>query len=436
MKLLIITSNIPHATHAVKGVTAVNVVSRALLEAWREQGHNLILQVILDTPSRNLGAVDQQILEDMAAAGFTILPILCRADYQAPPAAPFSRLWQKMRRAMRIPLVDFYPSVRLRETMQQQIKAHHPDAVLTLWSPEGVGALYQVRDAPRIIYHGDIDFLPHEARLKHPALFGGSRANWLTTLRTRRYVNQMKAAHWELMRGMEVIANVTAANAEFYRQRQHPASIYVPNVWPDPGLDKVQTILNAAIQRRQAQQPIKMIGHVGYLDRTGSQFGLHFLDEVMPHLDRLLLGIPYEMHLIGEGTLNPQFQHLKAGPRVIVRGYVEDLDRELESSDVFLMLNNAGPLIAAFTRHMVAWSSGMCLVAHQGSLQAIPEIQHGENTLVGADPVEIAAMIAQAGRDIDLNVRLRRGGRALYERCFTPHRVAARLLETRPQSVL
>jgi hypothetical protein len=87
---------------------------------------------------------------------------------------------------------------------------------------------------------------------------------------------------------------------------------------------------------------------------------------------------------------------------------------------MFLLLNNAGSYHAAYTRHLVAWSQGLCLIVHENSRRAIPEIRHMENAIVGSTPEEIARMIRMAATDQELNLRVRKGGRATYERYFTP----------------
>jgi glycosyltransferase involved in cell wall biosynthesis len=168
---------------------------------------------------------------------------------------------------------------------------------------------------------------------------------------------------------------------------------------------------------------------MGALSQTGSTYGLQFLlREVLPRLPQVL-PFPYEVHLIGGGEPVPPLRPLLKQEHVVLRGFVEDLDQELLLSDVFLLLNNAGPYQAAFTRHLVAWSLGLCLIVHGGSLRAIPEIRQRENALVGSTGEEIAQLIAQAATDRALNARVRRGGRETFEHHFTPTVIAGRIEE-------
>ena len=170
-----------------------------------------------------------------------------------------------------------------------------------------------------------------------------------------------------------------------------------------------------------------IIGHVGYLNRTGGAYGLRcLLQDVLPHLSSMLRDYPHEIHILGGGRLLPSLIALTSFPHVLMRGFVEDLDSELAMNDVFLLLNNAGRYKAAYTRHLLAWSMGLCLVVHSGSRKAMPEIVHGENALVGSSGEEIAKLIVRAATDPVLNRRIREGGRRTYEQCFTPPRIAKR----------
>jgi glycosyltransferase involved in cell wall biosynthesis len=59
----------------------------------------------------------------------------------------------------------------------------------------------------------------------------------------------------------------------------------------------------------------------------------------------------------------------------------------------------------------------------------VPELVHDENALVGSTGEEIAEHIAAALEDAELRERIAAGGRAAFERDFTPTVVAGRILE-------
>jgi glycosyltransferase involved in cell wall biosynthesis len=283
-----------------------------------------------------------------------------------------------------------------------------------------------------VIYHGDIDFVPSQVRVEDAEFFSGQPLSPDQHAKSLERLERFKAAHIRLMNDMEVIGNVTASNIPFYLQHGHPCAMYVPNTWIDPGKEHAQEIIDAAYQRLAKRNlPVKIVGHVGYLNRTGSNYGLRFLADLLPELDRVMANenIDFRVHIIGSGDLLPSLKPRLTHPKVILSGYAEDLDRELEDSDIFLFLNNSGPLIAAYTRHVVAWASGLCLIAHKASTLAIPEITHMENAIVGEAPSQLAESIRQVVVDPDLNRRIRSAGRATYEQHFTPRLVATQVID-------
>ncbi|MDD5054956.1 MAG: glycosyltransferase family 4 protein [Candidatus Peribacteraceae bacterium] len=221
------------------------------------------------------------------------------------------------------------------------------------------------------------------------------------------------------MNRVDVIANVTAANVDIYAQHGHRHSSYVGNTWIADG---------SRTSSRVPEPPYKIIGHVGHLARTGTAYGLRFLlKEVLPHLSGLFGGKSYQVHIIGAGEAPLSLRPLLQQPSVVLRGFVKDLDAEFAGADAFCMFNNVGSYIAAYTRHIIAWSQSLCLVAHARSTLAIPEIVHGENALIGSTGREVAELIVRAVTDPDLNRRIREGGRRTYERFFTPQRIAEKL---------
>ena len=246
--------------------------------------------------------------------------------------------------------------------------------------------------------------------------------------RERLYIRASTRAHLQLMKSVDVVASVTACNADFYSRQGHPRSVYVRNTWSDFGTDGM--VATIPTDRNDHRRPIKIIGHVGHLRRTGSTYGLKYLlVDVLPILRQVMGNLDYEIHIIGAGEVFPSLQQWIKEDHVVMRGYVRNLDEEMRSSHMLLLLNNAGSYHAAFTRHILAWSMGLCLVAHANSKLAIPEIQHMENALLGSTPSEISQLIYLAATDTNLNTRIRQGGRATYEKYFTPHEVGRILSE-------
>ena len=79
-----------------------------------------------------------------------------------------------------------------------------------------------------------------------------------------------------------------------------------------------------------------------------------------------------------------------------MRGYVEDIDAEILSSEILLSANNASSYKVAHTRYLHAWSLGTCVIAHQDAKLSMPELVHHRNALLGKNIAEMATLVKEA----------------------------------------
>ncbi len=417
MKIFLLTSAVPFRSHGAPGVTALHVVTRALLEELKSRGHTIILQYLFDQSRTvfQLSAAEEAETKQLRETGIDVPPPLFVAGHLQRDVKRFRTLRLLMNATYA--LEYFYPGSLLRKEVFSHIQAAAPDVILPLWCTQGVAATHGCKAAPRVAYHGDIDYEPSLARsVKDYALFHAAKAGGMFALFGRLdrmlRIALFRRAHLRLMKGVDAIANITARNNDFYHAHGHVNSFYVGNTWVDSG---------KPIQTERSSGPIKIIGHVGYLDRTGSTYGLlYLLRDIMPSLREAMAGRPFEVHIIGGGEPFPEIKRLLQQPNIVRHGFIADLEGELRCADLFCLFNNAGPLRAANTRHLVAWASGLCLVAHQRSKEAIPELEHLQNTILLDDPKEAGMLLVRAATDAALNTALRQRGRKTYEQSFTP----------------
>lgn len=421
VRLTIVAASIPHAQHDQPETSAVDVVLHELVRELRRQGHAIVLQPIFNVHRTDprLSDVERADVVALEREGIVVLAALAVRGLR-PRSGTVERIGRAVSTMLGRPqLVHAYPAVQLRPVARERLGRHPTDAVVTIWSPEGVAAFSWPGHPPILAYQGDVDHEPGEARLRDRALFGLPAASGLwARLRERVWLREFRLAHGRLMREVAVIANVTAANATYYTRTGHTRSIYVRNVW-----HASPTALHPA--RAGA---VRIVGHAGRLDATGSTFGLRYLlAEVLPELERAFAGRDLRVEIIGGGTPAPGIAPLLLTPRVFVRGFVQDLDAELRTADAYLLLNNVGPYVAAYTRHLVAWSVGACLVVHERSRLAIPEIVPGTNALTGSSAREIAEQVRALIDDPTLRERIAAEGQRTFERSFTPSAVATAL---------
>lgn len=428
MRIFVVASDVPRDVDR-PGTSAVNVVVSEMIRELSSLGHNVTLQLIFNVHRTRelLDADESDDLNHHRRLGIRVLPAVFPTAYARRSLPDLrSRAWRLVRLGMRRPhLPSVYPAVVLRRLMTERVRLAQADIVLTIWSPEGVAACSEL-EVPTVAYQGDVDFEPGLWRYRDRDLFGQSArpigaGSWPQRLRELIWLEEFRQAHLRLMRGVSIIANVTASNAEFYARHGHPRSIYARNLWR-------RSRSRTAVPPVAAEVPLRIVGHAGRLDATGSVYGLRYLMlQLLPELEREMQGMDYQVHVIGGGRLPEPLVPYATHPRIVLRGFVDNLDAELETAVAYLLLNNSGPYRAAFTRHLVAWSLGACMIVHANSRDAIPEIEDRYNALVGARPDEIARLVRMAVTNPELNGRVRTGGRETYERWFTPERVVSDL---------
>ncbi|MDD5070091.1 MAG: glycosyltransferase family 4 protein [Candidatus Omnitrophica bacterium] len=422
MKIFVIASNIPYRQDKQSGITAVHIQSYEFINSLLTQGYSIVLQIIFNIyHGETLSRQDLTELAYLKTRGVEILDIVYSEDFY-PPAnrrlmnKVFSRL--KSCFSIKVPLPDYYPAIVLADLIGKRIDKKNCDFIFTIASPEGLAATYKYRAIPTVAFQGDIDFKPALVSLKNYYIFTKNIFDFLfkTIVFPVKllWILQYRRAHIKLMRDVEVIANATDCNVGFYRKHTLNRSFFIGTVWRVPEKD-------TEVEMFQFKKPIKIIGHAGNLNATGSTYGLRFLlKELVPELTKIMKNLDYQIHIIGGGKPAPGLEPLLKQEKVVVRGFVKDLDEELFQSDIFLFLNNFGPHLAAYSRHMIAWSMKLCLVCHSNSKKTIPQIEHKKNALLGKNSKELAEAIFQAATNRNLNIKVRRGGYDTFQKYFSP----------------
>lgn len=404
MRVFYAVSDVPSTGHRAPG--AVSIVTFEAAAALRELGHEVVVQPILAQAS--LSDEQRADLAGLRQAGLEVEEPLV-------VLAPPPRRLGLVREAVAGSAREFFPAVLLADEVRRRVDRHASELVLHVWSPEALAACSRV-DAPVFAYYGNPDHKPIAARLAHPELFDMPRDRARFAL-ARAANRRRRRAGIELMRTCSFAGNVSAVDAKLYASAGHPNAFYVQNMWSDHGASA------------RPGEENRIVGSIGGLGATGNTFGLWFLGrEILPALERRL-GDRFRVEICGGGQPSSAVARALDHPRIALRGWVEDIDETIATAKVFLVANNNHPdFVVGHTRVLHAWSLGACLVAHRGIALAMPEVVHGENALLGSTGEEIAEHVAAALGNGGLRARIAAGGRATFEREFTPRVVVERIL--------
>lgn len=424
MRIFLISNILPLPAHHQAG--AVSRVQYHVMEQFVNHGCDVALQCIYQMEDRRgLTSGENESLNALKKLGVHVYPILFRSDYTKPKG-----FWngngtsiQKLLTILFRRMYYFYPSVLFGPVVQARIHENKSDIVFIFWNSEGVAATYGLRELPKFVYYGVPDHLPGLARLENPMLFA-QKSNRFRVAIQRRMLQWFEMEHLRLMGDCDVLANICAEHAGYYFRKGHPHSIYIQNMWPE--FERSVELVND----QETNTKAKIVGSLGTLHTTGNTYGLKFIGEaLLPRLTEKLGPGGYEIHIFGKGKLHPVIDKLLRVPQVQLRGWVEDIDSEIASAQVFLVANNIGPYRGSYTRIFHAWSLKKCCVAHRYQVIANPEMIHGENVLLGETPDEIAELIAQAVRQPTLRRKIGEGGWQTFKKYFTPDVVAGRLIQ-------
>lgn len=413
MRLLAINPLWPHPGHSIR---AANIVLFELLqELAQANGVHLGFLKLSHPEAPSATPEEREAIESLSRLGVTILP-----EYRLVAPSNTFRTWQQL---LTPSLQQFYPELLHRGLAVRSAEAFQPDALFIPWS-ELATALFAAMPVRKYAYYGNPDHKSFLARAAFDRAHGGNLKNHVI----RRILGyHLERMHLDVLRRFDVVGDVADNDARYYRRQGLTQASYIQNIWIDRFADAPPALDS---KRCDGDGIARIIANVGKLGGTANTYGLEYLaKEVLPHLPEVMKGRPYEIHILGSGELHPDVARLllpQSG--VKMRGFVDDIDEEMARSGIFLCVNNATTYNVGHTRYLHAWSLGCCVVSHCAVGEAMPEIRHGVNALLGRNGREIAGLIAQSAEDWELRRTLGHNGYETFRSTFTARQVAARIL--------
>lgn len=417
IRLLVASPFAPSAGH---GVNAAPVVLYQLLSALAAQPDITVQQITVGDP-KSLTDFEASTRDQLSNQGVEFLPSLLLSADTTRTRTIGKRLLHPLE-------TDYYPIVTHRETANRRIAEIAPDALLIPWS-ETLTALFSTAPTVRIAYYGNPD--PKNLMAQGiVARKSGRWAYWALWLLLRR---QLRRFHHEIMFSYHAVGNVAANDADYYVREGHHNAFYTRNIW----FDRFDGKWRSLREKLEAASPYRIVGNVGKLGATANTLGMDLLGRrILPRLAQLMGGKEYEVDIVGAGRSSDWVHQALARPEIRWLGFIDDIDRHLLSSHVFMCANNGSAYNVGHTRYLHAWSLGCCLVLHKNAALAMPEIKHGENALLGDNPEHMAELAAQALGDKALRRRLGEGGYETFTTLFTAGPVGAQLAQRIQAAVL
>ena len=319
-------------------------------------------------------------------------------------------------------IVDKYPQFNQRDKIQKSALKWGADAVLIPWS-EWLTHTCSELPLLKFAYYGNPDPKSALAQLALTKKYGKrSKVFFLYQLLK---IKIFELVHIKVMKKYEFLGNVAKNDASYYTKKGHPNSFYIQNIWVSSQFKR-----DFPAPNNQKKNLVKIIASIGKLSGTANTYGLLYLgNEILPLLEKKLGRLNYEIHILGSGKPQEYVQMAMKSPKVIWRGFVDDIDSEIASADIFLCVNNATQYKVGHTRYLHAWSLGAPVVAHIDATLSMPEIKHMESALLGNNATEIVNGIALLLEDEHLRKKISEGGEKAFLKSFLSEKVASIVID-------
>lgn len=163
----------------------------------------------------------------------------------------------------------------------------------------------------------------------------------------------------------------------------------------------------------------KIITALSNLESTSTLSGMVFLfEEVLNKLKSLIGEKNFEIHVIGKGNLLDSIKKYENDENIIMRGYVDNINREFDTSDVVLI--PTAVFLGFRCRILNAFAQGACTIIHHNDAINQPEIKNKVNCLVGKNAEEVSNLVYEAYKNAELRKKIRIEARNLYLNNFSP----------------
>jgi glycosyl transferase family 1 len=412
MHVLILSSNWPILGHE----HAAKTVLGHLLKTFMEQGHKVSFAVAHPEEEANKECLS--ILKDL---GMEFVGDFTDEMDLNDPIFSTSRKARLLHHAQTLwsPLTqDEYPKFISSYDSAARLDAVGADVALMFWDS---WFEHLITDMDKTPVFGYLARPRTEAGLSRSLEKTGGIKTWLE----RKTFAARRKRHFLRVKHLKDTVNICALDASWYRENNIPCS-YLPNTWPDAFGDDAWDLRLSAQTKREG---VQILGNIGHLSATGNSFGIAYtIQEVLPHLEKLMTELTWEINICGGGKLRPEVKQLVDYPKINLRGFVDDIDKEILSNEIFLLCNNAGHYTGGYTRVMYVMSSAGCLIAHKKLAVSMPELIHDENCLLGDNAEQIAYYINIAARDESLRQRIGAKARQTYKSKYSPAAVVQGLV--------
>ena len=420
MKILYVTSSIPSKTGE-----AVERVNLEIVNQLSSKGYKVFVQLVFSEMFNHYDNIDYKNVKDLNS-DIEFLPALYTKNKSDKFSNYFKILFPNKK--------NIYPSSIHKKKILQILKNNKIDLIFQSWDYPGLAAVNEIKHIKKILYYGQPDHKPNLVRLADSNIFYSKKKIFfkLRKFLIERFNSKREKIHISMVNNFDAVHIICKATQLDYVNAGVKKAQYTPNIWPLLDNYESEPIKNKIC---------KIVGSVGSNDATGNTVNFYYIgDKLLKHLNSMI-NFQFEINFYGKNQPLSNVLKLFNQNNVRFKGWVENLDSEVKSSDIFLICHNSiyqeryiicnknkWQLGGSHTRFLYAWSLGCPIVTHSINKKFMPELEHNYNVLMGDNEVELSKLLYELYHNIELRKKIILHGKQTLKKYFLPEIVVPKLL--------
>jgi hypothetical protein len=320
----------------------------------------------------------------------------------------------------------FFPLISFTKELENICKKWKPDVIIVVWDELVTPLVAHSRiDSIKYAYYGNADYKVFNARTYFRFFF--DEQNYIKKLFIylirKIQVIFLKKYYLSFLQKIDILSNVALNDTHDFQNEGIKHINYLPNMWVVPNKEHV---LSKKKNIELAKN--KIVVNIGNVEATANTLGLYlFAKEFFPKLKEKS-NDQFEFHIIGKGKIQKKIQRLiRDHKEIIVRGFVDDIDREIMEAKLVLTLNNASFFKVCHTRYLHVFSLGTINIVHSDALLSMPELKNDENVLAGDTINQMVDQTLRAIKDVKLREKISFGGFEVLSKYYDSKKIVDKM---------
>ena len=322
------------------------------------------------------------------------------------------------------------PAFKYQQETHKLLDQYNPDKIF-IYDWYACPPVYNYKKE-KILIVGDLLFYPNMTGLKYRKYLGYNDT-LLNKLNIRNFIRNI-GSRWmiffqkKMQKKLFSLCEYGGSFGKFDADWLRKSGINHSKYYPTPYLDTSnENFLNFEKRYLNTNKKFKIATSLGRLNATATSSGLYLiLNEILPILNQKLGEDNYEIHVYGDGYLRGSLSELKKKKNVFIRGYVDDIDKELLSSDVFLLASSVH--LGYRCRLINCLARGLPIVIHKNDSINQPEFINEHNCMIGENSDQIVNGILKILNEKNLRKKIMIEARNTYLKYFEPKKAISKIL--------